>query len=394
MEKKKVVWKSAWGNYRRPLSRVDFQVFLMTALIVIFSCTLIFYINYKLSYNGMVSALQERAKNIHDFLERDLDPESFQTLDNREDDSSMPYISTKRALERVREAAGVRYLYTAKENAQGQLIYLVDGLPSESGDFRYVGDLIEPECIPDMQRALKGQTIFPEDITETSWGYVFISYFPMHAGDEIIGVLGLEFDAARQYKVFQHMKALTPLVILIFCLVTAGIAVLLFRRISNPSYRDMANTDFLTGVKNRNAFNLELQLLESRGDKVGIAFMLMDLDGLKQVNDTYGHGDGDRYIQRVCTFITEAVGDAHCVYRIGGDEFVVILAQKAQHEMEDIRSEIQRRVQGEQGFPFQMGISVGYAAYDPLRDQILEDTLKRADTRMYEEKRKSKMSSI
>ena len=193
------------------------KVSVLTAAIVIVSCSLIFFINYRLSYNNMIDELQSRASTIRDTLEDEMIREMFTELNVREDDQSELYQIAKDKMEDIRKVTSVRYLYTAKKTTDGDFIYLVDGLPSDNDDFRYIGDLIEPECIPDLQRALNGETVLPNEINHTTWGNVFISYFPIVEDDEIAGVLGIEFDANRQYATFRTMRIVTPLVILAAC---------------------------------------------------------------------------------------------------------------------------------------------------------------------------------
>lgn len=67
-----------------------------------------------------------------------------------------------------------------------------------------------------MKKAMENQVVLPKDINHTSWGNVFIAYFPMHDEDEVVGVLGIEFDASSQYRTFSNMKFAAPLIICIF----------------------------------------------------------------------------------------------------------------------------------------------------------------------------------
>ena len=274
-------------EHKKKFNRVDVQVFIMTIVIVVISCSLIFLINYGLSYNNMIMDLKHRSTNLHDYLEKYLDADMFSELNVKEDDGLVLYQNSRLRLEGARNAAGVRYLYTAKVTDKGQFIYLVDGLPTDSPDFRYVGDPIEAECIPDMKRALSGETVFPNEINKTTWGPVFISYFPMHDGDKVIGVLGIEFDATSQYNTYRLMKITTPIVLLLSCIAAAVVAVLMFRRISNPLYKDLSNTDMLTGLKNRNAFEVDLHNWDQYEGKKDLAILSFDLDRLKDVNDIY-----------------------------------------------------------------------------------------------------------
>lgn len=384
--------------HTKKFNRVDVQVSLLTALIVIVSCYLVFFINYRLSYKSMVSDLRVRAENVHDYLETYLQNGEIFQLDIREDENSDVYKDAKEQLKSIRSAVGVRYLYTATVNSEGEFIYGVDGLPADSEDFRHVGDPIEEECIPDMKLAMQGQTVLPQRITNTSWGAVFIAYFPMHSQGEVVGVLGMEFDAQRQYETFRFMLICTFAVILLFCIVAAMIAVKLFRYISNPSLHNMSNTDFLTGVQNRNSFELSLSNLENTPEKRNIALLSADMDRLKYVNDTFGHAAGDEYIKFGCRVIQIAIPNSSILYRIGGDEFAVLLRESSEEEARKLAEKIREALKKEnkKNVGNAMGensMSIGYAVFDPEKDNTLLDTLKRADEVMYAQKRRHKEES-
>lgn len=378
-------------------NRVDVQVSMLTMLIVVVSCSLIFLMNYYLSYGSMVSDLRTRAENVHAYLETYLDNGEIYMMYSREDETSDIYQDAKSQLKSIRSAVGVRYLYTATVNAEGKFIYGVDGLPADSEDFRHIGDAIEEECIPDMEQAMKGNIVLPQRITNTSWGAVFIAYFPMHSQGKVVGVLGMEFDAQRQYEVFRFMLFGTILVIILFCITAAAIAVKLFRYVSNPSLQNMSNTDFLTGVQNRNSFELSLGNLEKTQEEKNAALLSADMDCLKHVNDTYGHSAGDEYIRFGCRVIQEVIPDSGILYRIGGDEFAVLLRNTSKEEARVMAEEIQEVLKRENkksnnDMTEKRGMSIGYAAFDPKTDTTLYDTLKRADKIMYEQKQHKKDS--
>ena len=89
------------------------------------------------------------------------------------------YQTLKEVLEEIRELGDLRYLYTAKRSDAGDLVYVVDGLPDSANDFRYPGDLIEPEIQDELTRALGGETVLPDKILDTDWGNIFIAYYPL-----------------------------------------------------------------------------------------------------------------------------------------------------------------------------------------------------------------------
>lgn len=385
--------------HARKLNRIDVQVSLLTALIVIVSCYIIFFINYQMSYRSMVSDLQIRAEHVHTYLETYLENEEIFKMYSREDEDSDIYQQAKSQLKSIRSAVGVRYLYTATVNPEGDYIYGVDGLPVESEDFRHVGDAIEAECIPDMELAMKGETVLPKKINNASWGAVFIAYFPMHSQGEVVGVLGMEFDAQRQYEVFHSMLIWTFVVILLSCIAASIIAVKLFRYVSNPSLHNMSNTDFLTGVQNRNAFELFLNNLDTTSEKAHTALLLADMDGLKYINDTYGHAAGDEYIKFGCRIIQMSISDDCILYRIGGDEFAVLMRNAGEEEAKALIGKIRENLSVENkknkgNMIEKKGMSIGYAVYDPEQDSSLHNTLKRADEKMYVQKRRRKEDLI
>ena len=136
------------------LKRVDYQVSIVIACIVIFSFFIVFFFNYKITYDDMLYTLEERSNSIYHLVEGYLERTTFHTLATKEDMNKPGYQDMKRSLEEVKEATGVRYIYTAKKTNEGKYIYLVDGLSSKSKDFRYPGDEIEAEVVKEMDRAL------------------------------------------------------------------------------------------------------------------------------------------------------------------------------------------------------------------------------------------------
>lgn len=384
--------------HTRKFNRVDVQVSMMTALIVIVSCYLIFYMNYRMSYESMVHDLRGRAENVHTYLEEYLKNGEIFKMYSREDEDTEIYRDAKAQLKSIRSAVGVRYLYTATVDPDGTYIYGVDGLPAESADFRHVGDAIEEECIPDMERAMKGETVLPQSINNTSWGAVFIAYFPLHSQGEVVGVLGMEFDAQRQYNVFNTMLVLTFVVIILFCIAASVIAVALFRHISNPSLHNMSNTDFLTGVQNRNAFEVFLSNLDNTAKKGHIALLSADMDRLKHINDTYGHAAGDEYIRFGCRVLKMSISGGSILYRVGGDEFAILMRNASEEDAKALADRIGENLRAENkkrkgAIAEENSMSVGYAIFDPEQDASLYDTLKRADERMYVHKRSRKEGS-
>ena len=381
------------SQLKRNLNRVDIQVSIIIAIIVGLSFLCVYYYNYMLAYDDMLYSLKERSDSIYSFIEKNADTEMFFDINSKEDMRSPSYKTMKETLNNTKEITGVMYLYTAKKNANGDFIYVVDGLPTSNSDFRYPGDLIEKETVPELERALNNEIVYPDDIKKTPWGFIFVSYYPVHHNNEIIGVIGIEFEAGHQFKTFQLIRIGTPIIGGIFGLSAIFISIFLFRRISNPRYKDFANTDYLTNLKNRNAYELDISNLKMKTSEWKDCGMLVaDLNGLKLINDTYGHESGDNYITKCGDVLLECIKNNPFVYRIGGDEFAAILYHTSSEELEGIYENIMNTaakvsiINGKC-----LSIAVGYAIYDKDLDSSILDTYRRADQNMYETKKHFKL---
>ena len=116
--------------------------------------------------------------------------------------SSERYQTLQTTLNQIRSLNSTRYLYTAKRNSEGKLIYLVDGIYLDTSDFANPGTFIEDEMIPYINSALSGKTIYSQEIIDTTWGHIFTACYPVKATDgsnEIIGALCIEMDMESAY---------------------------------------------------------------------------------------------------------------------------------------------------------------------------------------------------
>lgn len=158
------------------------------------------------------------------------------------------------------------------------------------------------------------------------------------------------------------------------------------RQLQMDKLAAIAYTDGLTGLNNRSDFyEHEKPGLEGL-DAYTIAFI--DADGLKAMNDTYGHRAGDLLLIAVSTAIRYGCRESGCrAYRFGGDEFLIV--GEIREEVEKAVASMKEKLAEEEN-PFTdrpVSASVGIAEY-PTSGASLEDTLKQADRRMYEEKKK------
>jgi diguanylate cyclase (GGDEF)-like protein len=175
----------------------------------------------------------------------------------------------------------------------------------------------------------------------------------------------------------------------VFTLV-AGLLASLRRRVELESGR--ALTDVLTGLKNRRAFQEAAlgEIERTRRHWRPFTVALLDLDGFKQVNDTFGHEAGDEALVAVGEVLRRRLRVADVAARMGGDEFAVLLPEtttpQAAIVLRDLLEQIPSKMR-ERGWP--VGLSLGAATFDAVPES-LDDAVREADTLLYEAKRAGK----
>ncbi|MBQ8700510.1 MAG: GGDEF domain-containing protein, partial [Acidaminococcaceae bacterium] len=155
--------------------------------------------------------------------------------------------------------------------------------------------------------------------------------------------------------------------------------------------KELAGRDPLTGVKSKLAFTeqeKELDAAVAAGTAGNFSVVVCDLNGVKFVNDTKGHKAGDEYIRSASVLICGAFKRSP-VFRIGGDEFAVILKGYDYEQRDAILAGLERQVE-ENILLKKVIVSTGLADYRPGRDRKVKDIFERADALMYARKRKLK----
>lgn len=152
-----------------------------------------------------------------------------------------------------------------------------------------------------------------------------------------------------------------------------------------------STTDCLTNTYNRRTgmeiLRQQLLLANRQNKKLTISFI--DLNGLKLVNDTYGHAEGDRYITLVSDHIREVIRKSDTPIRLGGDEFLIILPDCDMEEAITVLNRLTERLEevNQSGqFGFTASISYGFAEYDPQYPPEYEALIALADNEMYKHK--------
>ncbi|MEW6052927.1 MAG: diguanylate cyclase [Nitrospirota bacterium] len=156
--------------------------------------------------------------------------------------------------------------------------------------------------------------------------------------------------------------------------------------------RSLSITDELTGLYNRRGFGALAEHQLKIANRLGQGHFLLyaDLDGLKNINDTLGHKEGDKILIRAADILTATYRNSDIIARMGGDEFVVFPIGTAGDNVEMIISRLQNNIDLHNSGvspAYKISMSIGVAYYDPESPCTVDELLTRADNAMYENKK-------
>jgi diguanylate cyclase (GGDEF)-like protein len=212
--------------------------------------------------------------------------------------------------------------------------------------------------------------------------------------------------AVKQYQLESNQKIqelrTTQQIILIVIILTVlieGLFIIrpLFLRSDRYSknLHEEANHDYLTKLLNRRSFNVLVKqsIAMSKRYDSNLSVVSFDIDHFKSVNDQYGHDLGDKVIQNVADTIKNSCRDSDSVFRFGGEEFLILLPKTSLSEAINLAEKIRNAIASSPTFSDKLIIEItassGVAQWDGQEVDI-ENTLKRADTALYQAKKQGR----
>lgn len=172
----------------------------------------------------------------------------------------------------------------------------------------------------------------------------------------------------------------------------------LLRRVWDETKRQLtlSQSDALSGVLNRRGFHAQIQPLLhlARRKHYVVAFMVVDVDRFKDINDRFGHQAGDKVLKLVAESILKSVRQSDVVARFGGDEFVALMLDVNTDALERMAQKIKAKIEKESALIAPTSVSIGIASLrlKAEADQALELLIKEADAALYQVKESGRNS--
>jgi len=388
------------------------------------------------SQRAIREQIESRMLDVSNTAAAMLDGDVLRTL-QAEDVNTPEYRALHNTLSRFEENIDLAYIYTVRALEDGSFVFTIDPDPEDPGAF---GEhILYTEAL---HNASLGTPGVDKEAYVDQWGRFYSAYSPVFdSNGEVAGIVAVDFTAdwydrqlSNQMKATVSISGISIIVASIIVilivsrykkrfdrlfqgmnLISEGIETLV-REISpdaKPEEQPEENTsgadeidrlnsrifslqeklgkqiqwvrsrayiDGLTGLDNRTAYEEHVSQLdeEIRGGTADFSIAVFDLNSLKEVNDRYGHKRGDEVIHAAALALRDAFPEGK-IYRIGGDEFLVILAGS--------HSELPEKLASLHGDHEEFSISAGSAVYNPETDSDYRSVFNRADTAMYNDKR-------
>ena len=263
------------------------------------------------------------------------------------------------------------------QDLSGYTDKLLVPLAYANGKFSEVGSISRKELIPDLADQSKGGKMY---------------YFtPLHFGSRCLGYMAICNSAVSLHNSMFET----------FCITLSNslenIRKLLTLEKAIERLGRLYARDTFSGIYNRNGFVQATDAIYSEcvAQQRDIMLMFIDLDGLKHINDTFGHSIGDKAICCIADVLVRTCthGEVYC--RFGGDEFIIFASDYSDDDAKRLTELIERNITAineSEANPFHLSASTGYVIAKPQEGEDIFNFVTDADNAMYKEKRKKKPS--
>ena len=415
-------------------------------LVIVFLLALNISLGYLLmgqSKNSIITLIRTRMLDISNTAAAMLDGDDLETI-TPDDEGTEKYESVMRTLTYFQDNIDLKYIYCIRDMGDGTFTFGLDPTVEDPGEFG--SPIVYTDAL---NKASQGTAAADDKYYEDAWGKFYSAYSPVfNSRGEVAGIVAVDFSAEWYDEQVATLTRTTVIVAIISLLVGVAIVVAIITRsrkkidsihgqlneLENTLMQEMGNVsvaeeknfkdqeendddlsmdalerqiqsmqtelrtqiahvhgqayqDSLTGVKSKYSYlETEKALDEKLSREVlpDFAVVVCDINGLKKVNDTLGHKAGDDYIRKACKMICDVFSHSP-VYRVGGDEFVVLLTGR-DYENRNILIRELHELSSDHILTNEAIVSGGLAEYIPGQDLSVREIFDRADATMYKEK--------
>ena len=427
---------------RGPSKHASIYLALMVVLVLVADFSL-GYLLTRQSKAAFVTLLQTRMLDISNTAAAMIDGDVLKTV-TPDDKGTEGYKSIMRALTYFQDNVDLKYIYCVRDMGNGNFTFGLDPTVKDPGEFG--SPIVSTDAL---RKASTGIPAADEKSYEDEWGTFYSAYTPVFdSNGEVAGIVAVDFSAEwynRQLSILSETSFIVGIVSLLAggCIVIvivtknkkrlaliegqlSDLKTSLIQEMSSTSTAEdkdgldasqsiddrsldsvgkqiqsmrselssqiahvhgQAYRDGLTGVKSRQAYlemeeSLDKKL--SSGETSPFAIVVCDVNELKNINDTLGHKAGDEHIRQACKMICD-IFDHSPVYRVGGDEFAVVLTGRDYENRVGLMHELHKRSKNRVGTR-EAVVSGGLADFVPDQDTHVNEVFERADAAMYKEK--------
>jgi diguanylate cyclase (GGDEF)-like protein len=332
---------------------------------------------------SIANTLRENAAEYKEFLEtKDTDSEYYRRM--------QAYFAN------IKANSNIKYIYTERRIDAEKIEFILDAEPVESPDYSPPG-AINPN---DMFRESAYSTAQPVYFKPkySGWGYLLGAYAPIFdANGEMLGLIGVNIDASI---IYQHLNRLQTTMLIIYLLLIV-LAILALRKYSDTILKPILK-DKLTGTYNMRFFEKYIQktirdCIKKHSD---LALLMIDIDHFKKVNDAYGHGFGDTALRIVAKTIIGCLRKTDYLFRYGGEEFLLMIANTDIKIVADVAERIRANVETKEIINKEMNssvnvtLSIGISHLQTQYGLDSDSLLEKADKALYHAKIKRNCVSL
>ena len=401
------------------------------------------YLMMRQTKDAIITLMQTRMLDISNTAAAMIDGDVLKEV-TPEDKGTEGYESVMQTLTYFQDNINLKYIYCIRDMGDGTFTFGLDPTVEDPGEFG--SPIVYTDAL---YEASQGRASADDEHYEDAWGTFYSAYSPAYDSEgNVAGIIAVDFDAEWYDRQLNTLARTTIIVALLSLLVGAAIVITIITRgqrklmaikgqldnlettllnemgslpeseagmsdlpvnhgdeLSIDSLEEQiqsmeselktqikqvhghAYQDGLTGVKSKHAYLEAEKLMDERidnGTQPETAIVICDINGLKRINDTQGHKAGDEYIRRSSSMVCDIFSHSP-VYRIGGDEFVVILKGRDYENRKRLMFELHRQSSDHIGTDEAI-VSGGMAEYIPGQDLTVKEIFERADEAMYEEK--------